>query len=312
MITQTNTREYKGKSLLSLPNDYVIIDIETTGLDPKYDHIIEISAIKVMNNKMTNKFTSLIKNERIPEFITELTGISTEMTKDAPPLKNVLNDFYTFINDSILLGHNVNFDINFLYDKLKEINLTLKNDFVDTLRLSRIINKELKHHRMTDLLKYYNINNSNQHRALNDCEYTHTIYNNIKNKIINDYGNIELLLSESKQVKSWRASDIVATNNDYNEDNYFYGKEVVFTGALEKMTRKEAMQIIVNLGGNNRDTVTNNTNYLILGNNDYNPILRGKKSSKLIKAEKLKLDGKDIEILSENVFYDILKENNII
>lgn len=312
MVTKTNTREYKGNSLLLLPSDYIIIDIETTGLDPKYDDILEISAIKIKNNLITDKFTSLIKNENVPEFIAELTGINTEMTKNAPPLKNVLNEFYTFIKDFILLGHNVNFDINFLYDKLMEIDFILKNDFVDTLRLSRRINKELKHHRMTDLLKYYNIDNSKQHRALNDCEYTYSIYNNIKKKIINDYGNIELLLNKNNHSKMWKASDIVATNDNYDEDNFFYNKEVVFTGVLERMTRKEAMQIIADLGGNNRDTVTNETNYLVLGNNDYNPILRGKKSNKLIKAEKLKLAGKDIEILSENVFYDILKENKII
>ena len=83
---------------------------------------------------------------------------------------------------------------------------------------------------------------------------------------------------------------------------------MAITGTLEKMLRKEAMQIIVDLGGHCEDGVTKKTNFLILGNNDYNPILRGKKSSKLIKAETLKLEGKDIEIISENVFYDIVDD----
>ena len=74
------------------------------------------------------------------------------------------------------------------------------------------------------------------------------------------------------------------------------------------MIRKDAMQLIVNLGGHCEDGVTQKTNFLILGNNDYNPILRGKKSSKLLKAEKMKLAGKDIEIISENVFYDIIND----
>lgn len=72
------------------------------------------------------------------------------------------------------------------------------------------------------------------------------------------------------------------------------------------MLRKEAVQIILDLGGYCEDNVTKITNYLILGNNDYNPILRGKKSSKLLKAEKYKLEGKDIEIISKNMFYDIV------
>ena len=74
------------------------------------------------------------------------------------------------------------------------------------------------------------------------------------------------------------------------------------------MSRKEAMQIIADLGGHCQDGVNKETNYLILGNNDYNLILRGKKSSKLLKAESLKLKGQDIEILSENVFYDVIPE----
>ena len=74
------------------------------------------------------------------------------------------------------------------------------------------------------------------------------------------------------------------------------------------MSRKEAMQIIADLGGHCQDSVNKDTNFLILGNNDYNPILRGKKSSKLLKAESLKLKGQDIEILSENVFYDVIPE----
>ena len=77
------------------------------------------------------------------------------------------------------------------------------------------------------------------------------------------------------------------------------------------MQRKDAMQLIANLGGICQDNVNKETNYLILGNNDYNPLLRGEKSNKLIKAENFKLKGNDIEIISENVFYDILKEYEV-
>ena len=92
----------------------------------------------------------------------------------------------------------------------------------------------------------------------------------------------------------------------FDEDNLLYDKSVAITGTLEKLSRKEAMQIIADLGGHCQDGVNKETNYLILGNNDYNPILRGKKSSKLLKAESLKLKGQDIDILSENVFYDVI------
>lgn len=92
-----------------------------------------------------------------------------------------------------------------------------------------------------------------------------------------------------------------------DEDGFFYNRHVVFTGKLEKMLRKDAMQIVVNLGGILDNSVNKQTNYLILGDNDYNAILKGEKSSKHTKAEKLKLEGQDIEIIDERTFYDLLE-----
>ena len=97
-----------------------------------------------------------------------------------------------------------------------------------------------------------------------------------------------------------------------NEDGFFYGRHVVFTGKLEKMFRKDAMQLVVNLGGVLDNTVTKKTNYLVLGNNDYNAILHGEESSKHKKAEQLKLEGGDIEIIDELTFYDILQDEGIL
>lgn len=91
-------------------------------------------------------------------------------------------------------------------------------------------------------------------------------------------------------------------------DNPIYGKNCVITGVLEKMPRKEAMQMIADIGGINQNTVTTETNYLILGNLEYNYTLKGEKSIKLKRAEKYKLKGKDIEILSESTFYDLISE----
>ncbi|WP_168163133.1 BRCT domain-containing protein [Facklamia sp. HMSC062C11] len=91
-------------------------------------------------------------------------------------------------------------------------------------------------------------------------------------------------------------------------DNLLYGKVCVITGTLEYLFRREAMQIIADIGGINADNVTKKTNYLILGNFEYNSILKGEKSLKLKKAEKYILEGQDLKILSENVFYDLIDE----
>jgi DNA polymerase-3 subunit epsilon len=102
------------------------------------------------------------------------------------------------------------------------------------------------------------------------------------------------------------ANDITTENTDFDITHPLYQKVCVFTGTLDKMLRKDAMQIVVDLGGICDDNITSRTNFLILGNNDYSPLVKDGKSNKQKKAEKLKLDGNDIEIISESVFYDIV------
>ena len=233
------------------------------------------------------------------------------MVKDAPTIEEILPDFMNYIGNDILIGHNVNFDINFIYDNLYRNKFdVLTNDFIDTMRISRKLLPELPHHRLIDLAKYFQIDSTNNHRSLKDCEITMNVYENLKEIALQKYDNVDEFKNAFKKHKKegLRAKDIVSTNTEFDVDNLFYDKYVAITGTLEKMLRKEAMQIIVDLGGHCEDGVTKKTNFLISGNNDYNPILRGKKSSKLIKAETLKLEGKDIEIISENVFYDIIDD----
>lgn len=298
----------KGKSLIHIPNSYIIFDIETTGLDPRYNEIIEIAAIKIVNNMKVDTFSTLVKPEyEVKGYITKLTGITNEMLNKAPLLNEVLPDFIKFIGEDIIVGHTVNFDINFIYDNSEKLKLPLlKNDFIDTLRLSKKLIPELSSYKLSNLADYFNINKDGNHRALKDVEITHELLNNLREIINKNYENLESykkLFIPKKRIKL-NLKDIKTNNTEFDENNIFYNKNIVITGKLEKMLRREVAQIIVDLGGNVSDKINTKTNYLILGNNDYNPKLNGNKSSKLKKAEELKLKGQDIEILSENIFYE--------
>ena len=82
-----------------------------------------------------------------------------------------------FLGDDIIVGHNVNFDINFLYDTIREqLGDYLTNDYIDTLRISRRVLKELSHHRLDDLIDYFGLKQRREHRALNDCVLTNQVY----------------------------------------------------------------------------------------------------------------------------------------
>lgn len=94
----------------------------------------------------------------------------------------------------------------------------------------------------------------------------------------------------------------------FDENHPLFGKVCVFTGTLEKMQRKEVMQLVADLGGIPGDNITKKTNYLVLGNNDYCKTIKDGKSTKQKKAEKLILDGADLQIIPEEVFYELVLE----
>ena len=172
------TREFKGASLIAFPSDYTVIDIETTGLYPTDSEIIEVSAIRVRDEACAERFSTLIKpRKNILPFITELTGITNGMVQDAPRAEEILPEFYDFIAKDVLIGHNVNFDVNFLYDSLLYYNrLTLTNSFVDVLRLARKALPFLPNHKQSTIANYFGVSAVGAHRAMRDCEICNANY----------------------------------------------------------------------------------------------------------------------------------------
>ncbi len=288
-------------------NDYCVLDTETTGLSAYYDEVIEIGILRVRNNAIVDQYSQLIHPEyEIDTFITALTGITNGMVAGMPSIMQVKDKVLSFIGDDVILGHNTSFDIRFLNEGFQQ---EIKNPYMDTMQFARKVYPELGHHRLSDLTEYLGLSN-NEHRSVADCIATKELYDNIKATMSEKGLRIEDLWTSSKQHggKGIDISSIIPTTVEIDEDSFFYGRHVVFTGKLERMVRKDAMQIVVNLGGILDNSVCKQTNYLILGNNDYNAVLKGEKSSKHKKAEKLKLEGQDIEIIDELTFYDILSE----
>ena len=162
--------------------DYTIVDIETTGLSPINNEIIELSAIKVRNNKVVEKFTTLVKpNARINSYITNLTGITNEMVKSAPDIKNILPEFCKFLQGDCILGHNINFDIRFIqHNLMKYFETELSNSSLDTVKLARKFCPNLGSYKLASLASHFDINAEGHHRALKDCEMTYNLYNKIQ------------------------------------------------------------------------------------------------------------------------------------
>jgi len=108
----------KGKRLTKYIEDYVVFDLETTGINQQTDDIIEISAIKVQGHEITEEFSTLVNpGRRIPKAATAVNGITDEMVADAPDIEAAMEAFLNFIGYAVLVGHNIHtFDTNFVYD----------------------------------------------------------------------------------------------------------------------------------------------------------------------------------------------------
>ena len=295
------------KYVRKIIDNYCVLDLETTGLSPNYDSIIEIGIIKVKENKIVDKYNSLINpGFLINEYITSITGITNEMLKGKPKIIDLKKEALNFIGNDVLVGHNISFDVSFLQ---KGFNEELKNEYIDTLQFCRKLFKELSHHRLTDMSNYLEISR-NEHRSMSDCLCTKELYDCIKEKMKNNGLEInDIFAKKNYSSKNIDIHAIKPDNIEIDEDNFFYNKHCVFTGKLEKMIRKDAMQLVVNVGGILDNSVTKKTNYLILGNNDYCSSIKDGKSSKHKKAEKYKLEGQDIEIIDEDTFYNLFNLN---
>jgi len=167
------TMKYKsrGKRLSAYVPDYVVFDLETTGINSAKDNIIEISAIKVKNKKVIDTFSTLVNPERsIPYRATAVNGITNEMVADAPVIGEVMDPFLGFMENEILVGHNIHtFDLKFVYKEAETFGQMVENDYVDTLYMARNCLPQLRTHKLVDVSAYFNISAEGAHRAMNDC-----------------------------------------------------------------------------------------------------------------------------------------------
>lgn len=167
-------------------NSYVCIDIETTGLNPKTDKIIEIGAVKIENGVAIEKFETFVNPGRMLEDrIVELTGICDEDLKDAPQMDEIIPKIKEFAGDYVMLGHSVLFDYSFLKKAAVNEKIPFEMQGIDTLKLSRKYLSNLESRNLGYLCKYFQIPHQ-AHRALNDAEATCKLYEKLGELFYNE------------------------------------------------------------------------------------------------------------------------------
>ena len=159
-----------------IPMSYVAFDIETTGLNPKFDKIIEIGAVRIRDGEVAEIFSSFVNPARsLPERIVELTGIQDSDVKEAPYMEDILDAFLAFLGDDVLLGHNLLFDYSFVKKAAVNQKKTFEKSGIDTLRIAKRFLNDLASRNLGYLCEYYHIE-LEAHRALNDAVAAHELY----------------------------------------------------------------------------------------------------------------------------------------
>ena len=156
---------------------YIAFDVETTGLNPMENEIIEIGALKVRDGKVAERFMEFIHpTAPISAAITNLTGITNEVVAGARPRCEVVSDFLDFCEDDILIGHNVSFDYSFMKCSAAADGLPFEKLGIDTLKIAKKVHSDLDSKSLGSLCDYYNIENRAAHRAYHDALATAKLY----------------------------------------------------------------------------------------------------------------------------------------
>jgi len=167
---------------------FVVIDVETTGLSPKKDRICEISMVAVKNFEIVSEFSSLINpNVDIPAEAFNIHGIDNSMVERSPNFEDIADTIMDFISESVLVGHNIEFDFAFLSNEMRKIGYDIENFIlIDTLTLSRKLYL-IENYKLKTVADHLNINTDRYHRAQNDVEVTVKIFQNIIRTLKDEY-----------------------------------------------------------------------------------------------------------------------------
>ena len=282
---------FKGKPLYTYPDEYTIVDIETTGFDPISNKITEISAVKYRCNRKVDEYVTFVAiNERIPDRITKLTGITNEMLEGAPGLSEAIKGFIEFIGEDIIIGHNITFDLAFLGAACEDhLGIELKNNYVDVLRIANEKLPFLDSHKQVVVAKYFGIRTEGSHRALTDCEICNSCYQKLKGL------SVALYDAPIKQVSLY-----ISTKARLEKP--FRGKKFFFIGIMSNWYINDMKTIVRELGGIIEDSVTDAIDIVIAGTADENVL--GSEAFK--KVLELKKEDNSIALIKDAVFVKTL------
>lgn len=241
----------KGDADTGFDGTFICFDIETTGLSAARDKITEIGAVKVENGVITDTFSTFANPEMpIPQKITQLTGITDDMVKDAPSQSEAVGAFLDFAGDNVLVAHNAPFDTSFIAKACEDMGREYNYTSIDTVAISRAILTDIKNCKLDTVAKFLRLGDFNHHRATDDAEMLARIFINLCQRLTDDYGitktndiNTKIAGGDFKKLPTYHQIILVKNKTglknlyrliSYSHLNYFYKKPRIPKSELVK------------------------------------------------------------------------------
>lgn len=241
----------KGDADTGFDGTFICFDIETTGLSAARDKITEIGAVKVENGAITDTFSTFANPEMpIPQKITQLTGITDDMVKDAPSQSEAVGAFLEFAGDNVLVAHNAPFDTSFIAKACEDMGREYNYTSIDTVAISRAILTDIKNCKLDTVAKFLRLGDFNHHRATDDAEMLARIFINLCQRLTDDYGitktndiNTKIAGGDFKKLPTYHQIILVKNKTglknlyrliSYSHLNYFYKKPRIPKSELVK------------------------------------------------------------------------------
>lgn len=302
---------------------YVALDVETA--NDFRGSICSIGLVKFQDGTIVDTYYTLINPETsFDTFNISIHGIKPEDVADAPTFPEVRQDIVDFIGSDIVVCHFAQFDMGALNDVYNKYQLDYDDiKYICSYRLAKVAMPGQLNYKLKNLSKTLNIQ-LDHHNALSDAKASGLILDHLLSS--NSFSDLKDFLKEYRYDKTGllgqrgfnRKKDprykdnLIYTPTEEEKaamdpDHYFYGLYFCFTGKLERMTRKEANKAVALVGGIPEKGVTNHTNILVVGEQDWRVVGLEGLSSKMKKAQSLLEKGHDVEIMTENDFIKLLK-----
>jgi ATP-dependent DNA helicase DinG len=215
-----------------VPNKYVALDLETTGLDPDSDAVTEIGVVKFSGSQVLEEFQTLVNPKRqIPLEIQQLTGITPAMVAKAPSLNQVRDKLRNMVGDLPIVGHNIGFDLSFL----RPMGLFTKNPSIDTFELASILMPHADRYNLATLAETLGVTRPATHRAMDDAQVTHALFVALLEEALTVDPEVIQTIKELADRSSWSLQPVFADLERMRARRTFtssLGQQLAAKGAL--------------------------------------------------------------------------------